>query len=61
MHYTASMSLWSLLNDMAMKEGVDLYSVNNNNELIEDCPEDRLDRTKCKGRQHQHKIDRKAG
>ncbi|KAI9276200.1 ankyrin repeat-containing domain protein [Umbelopsis sp. AD052] len=48
LHYTAAMSLWSLLNDMAMKEGVDLYSVNGNNELIEDCPEDRLDRTKCK-------------
>jgi hypothetical protein len=43
------MGLWSLLDDMAMKEGVDLYSVTDNNELIEDCPEDRVDRSKCKG------------
>lgn len=51
LHYTAATGLWSLLNDMAMKEGVDLYSVTDNNELIEDCPEDRVDRTKCKGMQ----------
>ncbi|GAB5586039.1 hypothetical protein Unana1_00939 [Umbelopsis nana] len=48
LHYTAAMGLWSLLDDMAMKEGVDLYSVTDNNELIEDCPEDRVDRSKCK-------------
>jgi hypothetical protein len=34
---------------MAMKKGVDLDGVSINNEMIEDCPEDRVNKTKCKG------------
>lgn len=49
LHYTAAVGLWSLLVDMAMKDGVDLDSISNNNEMIEDCPEDRVNKTKCKG------------
>lgn len=48
LHYTAAVGLWSLLVDMAMKDGVDLDSISNNNEMIEDCPEDRVNKTKCK-------------